>query len=171
MTAPDISALGRRASLITPPSGRRLCADSAPAPRAVATNRPKRTRIVLKPVTRILNNIASLAAFLLSANLALAQTVSVENEAGEFGFGWMFAHRGSCYVILPAHVAGDSFFLTLRSAAPVASGSATVIRLFGRGSISRSRSRAAGSNRGASRRWTDSTRPPPLAGQHVHNSK
>ncbi len=88
---------------------------------------------MLKPVTRILNNIASLAAFLLSANLAFAQTVSVENEAGEFGFGWMFAHRGSCYVILPAHVAGDSFFLTLRSAAPVASGSATVIRPFWQG--------------------------------------
>ena len=85
------------------------------------------------PATGIHNVAASLAAFLLSANLAFAQTVSVENEAGEFGFGWMFGNRGTCYVILPAHVAGDSFFLTLRTAAPVASGSATVIRPFWEG--------------------------------------
>lgn len=45
----------------------------------------------------------------------------------------MFADRGTCYVVLPAHVAGDSFFLTLRTAAPVATGSATVIRPFWEG--------------------------------------
>lgn len=82
------------------------------------------------PHSRLTGLIASLATILLSANLAVAQTVSIENEAGEFGHGFMFDHRGTCYVVLPDHVAGESFFLTVRTAAPVANGSASVIRPF-----------------------------------------
>lgn len=77
--------------------------------------------------------MTSLACVLLCANAAIAQTVRIQNEANEFGFGWMFSNSGTCYVILPSHVASDSFFLTLRTAAPVTSGSATVIRPFWNG--------------------------------------
>jgi len=82
------------------------------------------------PLTKPSSVGPSLAAFLLCANAALSQTVRVQNMEGEFGHGWMFDHRGTCYVILPGHVAGDGPFLTIWSAAPVATGSGTIIRPF-----------------------------------------
>ncbi|MDJ1007374.1 MAG: hypothetical protein QNJ13_06060 [Paracoccaceae bacterium] len=89
-----------------------------------------------QPFPNHLGLALSLAGFLFCANLVSAQSVRIENQSGEFGFGWMFDHRGTCYVVLPEHVAGDpetDFLLTLRTAAPVANGSATVIRPFWEG--------------------------------------
>ena len=62
-----------------------------------------------------------------------AQTVSVTNGMGEKGFGWMFDHAGSCYAVMPRHVAGPFPKVTVTSAAPVANGQGTVIRPFWEG--------------------------------------
>jgi hypothetical protein len=52
-----------------------------------------------------------------------AQTVSVRNGA-ERGHGWMFAEGGACYLILPRHLADPVGRMNLRTAAPVAEGTA-----------------------------------------------
>lgn len=62
--------------------------------------------------------------------VALAQTVSVQNGLGERGFGWMFSHDGLCHVVMPRHVAGPFPRVTLSTAAPVESASATMIAPF-----------------------------------------
>ncbi len=64
------------------------------------------------------------------ANVAVCQTVAVENGENGKGFGWMFRHKGSCYVILPEHVAGRHPRITLTSSAPVLTGTGTVSKPF-----------------------------------------
>ncbi len=60
----------------------------------------------------------------------VAQTVSVQNGLGEYGFGWMFGRGGACYVVMPKHVAGPFPRVTVSTAAPVDSATATVISPF-----------------------------------------
>ncbi|TNF57464.1 MAG: hypothetical protein EP307_13960 [Rhodobacteraceae bacterium] len=64
---------------------------------------------------------------------AAAQTVAVQNGMDERGHGWMFRADGVCYVAMPAHVAGLSPRVTLTTAAPVATGTGTVILPFWEG--------------------------------------
>lgn len=71
-----------------------------------------------------------LAALVANVTSAEAQTVAVTNGMGEKGFGWMFDHAGSCYAVMPRHVAGPFPKVTVTSAAPVANGQGTVIRPF-----------------------------------------
>lgn len=54
----------------------------------------------------------------------------VQNGLGEKGFGWMFSHGGQCYAVLPRHVAGPLPRVTVNTAAPVASGTGTVLTPF-----------------------------------------
>lgn len=72
------------------------------------------------------------AVFAAYPTLCAAQTVRILNGEGEHGYGFMFAHQGNCYVVLPRHVAGPEFFprINLSTAAPVISGTGTVIRPF-----------------------------------------
>lgn len=63
---------------------------------------------------------------------ASAQTVAVES-ARTFGYGWMFRQGDTCYLVFPEHVAGDEFEITALSAAPVETGTGTVIRPFWEG--------------------------------------
>jgi hypothetical protein len=76
-------------------------------------------------------------AFLCSALLTFAaservyaQTVSVQNGLGEYGFGWMFNRNGTCYVVMPKHVAGPFPAVTIFTSAPVQHTTATVIAPF-----------------------------------------
>lgn len=64
---------------------------------------------------------------------AYAQSVSIQNGLGEFGFGWMFGRNGTCYVIMPKHVAGPFPRVTVSTPAPVESVTATVIAPFWQG--------------------------------------
>jgi hypothetical protein len=52
-----------------------------------------------------------------------AQTVAVQNGR-ENGHGWMFAEGDACYLILPRHLADPVGRMRLRTAAPVAEGTA-----------------------------------------------
>nr|WP_309503809.1 hypothetical protein [uncultured Roseovarius sp.] len=61
---------------------------------------------------------------------AFAQTISVQNGLGEHGFGWMFGRGGTCYIVMPKHVAGPFPRVTVSTAAPVDSATATVISPF-----------------------------------------
>ncbi len=77
----------------------------------------------------------TLAALLLTAGYptsGLSQTVSILNDDREHGFGFMFKHRGNCYVALPHHVAGADFYprVNLSTAAPVVSGTGRMLRPF-----------------------------------------
>ena len=74
--------------------------------------------------------ILSAALALSYAPVAAAQTVSIQNGLGEHGFGWMFAHGGACHVVMPKHVAGPFPRVTVTTAAPVESASATMIAPF-----------------------------------------
>jgi len=60
----------------------------------------------------------------------VAQTVNVQNGLNENGFGWMFRSGGTCYAVMPRHVAGPLPRVTLTTAAPVANGSGSVIHPF-----------------------------------------
>jgi hypothetical protein len=64
---------------------------------------------------------------------APAQTVMIRNGLGENGFGWMFLQGGTCYAVLPRHVAGPFPRVTVTTAAPVTSGTGTVIAPFWEG--------------------------------------
>lgn len=71
------------------------------------------------------------ALFLAFSPIKLAaQTVSVQNGYGDYGFGWMFGRNDACYIIMPKHVAGPFPRVTIRTAAPVLSSNATVIAPF-----------------------------------------
>lgn len=59
-----------------------------------------------------------------------AQSVSIQNGLGEFGFGWMFGRSGTCYIIMPRHVAGPFPRVTVSTEAPVENATATVIAPF-----------------------------------------
>ena len=72
----------------------------------------------------------SLGAIPALVTLAAAQTVLVRSDLGQNGYGWMFREEQTCYVALPRHVAGSLPLVTLTSEAPVAVGSATVLRPF-----------------------------------------
>lgn len=61
---------------------------------------------------------------------AMAQTVSVLNGLGERGHGFLFERGGTCYAAMPRHVAGPFPRVTLSTAAPVVSGTATVLTPF-----------------------------------------
>ncbi|WOI57478.1 hypothetical protein [Palleronia sp. LCG004] len=74
--------------------------------------------------------IAILTAFLGLTSFSLAQTVAVENGLGERGFGWMFSRAGTCYAVLPRHVAGAFPRISVTSAAPVVTGTGTTIAPF-----------------------------------------
>lgn len=54
----------------------------------------------------------------------------VQNGLGEKGFGWMFSHGGQCYAVLPRHVAGPLPRVTVSTAAPVSTGTGTVLTPF-----------------------------------------
>ncbi len=56
--------------------------------------------------------------------------MAIENGENGKGFGWMFLHKGSCYVVLPEHVAGRHPRITLTSSAPVVTGTGTVSKPF-----------------------------------------
>ncbi|MEP4037536.1 hypothetical protein [Pseudophaeobacter sp.] len=72
---------------------------------------------------------ATLLTFAASERV-YAQTVSVQNGLGEYGFGWMFNRNGTCYVVMPKHVAGPFPAVTIFTSAPVQHTSATVIAPF-----------------------------------------
>ena len=55
----------------------------------------------------------------------LAEAVGLEN-----GQGWLFNHRGNCYLVLPAHVAGQRPELQFFTSTPVVNGDARPIRNF-----------------------------------------
>lgn len=59
-----------------------------------------------------------------------AQTVSIQNGLDEYGYGWMFGRNGTCYIVMPKHVAGPFPRVTVSTAAPVDSATATVISPF-----------------------------------------
>lgn len=59
-----------------------------------------------------------------------AQSVSIQNGLGEFGYGWMFGRNGTCYIVMPRHVAGPFPRVTVSTEAPVESATATVISPF-----------------------------------------
>lgn len=71
-----------------------------------------------------------IVAALLSAKASEAQSVRIQNGLGEWGYGWMFRHRGNCVVVLPEHVAGPIPKITVTTAAPVQSDQATVVKPF-----------------------------------------
>lgn len=84
--------------------------------------------------TSVISVVRSLSVLsLFCATSALAQTVIVQNGLGEKGYGWMFAHAGTCYAVLPRHVAGPLPRVTVTTATPVASGTGTVIAPFWEG--------------------------------------
>ncbi|MEO0567089.1 MAG: hypothetical protein AAF066_05115 [Pseudomonadota bacterium] len=63
----------------------------------------------------------------------MAQTVSVVNGFGEQGYGWMFRHNRNCFVAMPRHVVGSFSRVSLTTAAPVTTGTGTVILPFWEG--------------------------------------
>jgi len=65
-----------------------------------------------------------------TVTLSTAQTVSVTNDIGGNGYGWMFQSEGICYMVTPRHVAGELPRITVKSEAPVANGIGTVFRPF-----------------------------------------
>ena len=67
--------------------------------------------------------IFTLAAFLIGSIPLPAQTVSVHSGEDQ-GHGFLLQHAGSCYVILPRHVAAGRRSVTVFSAAPVVHGAA-----------------------------------------------
>ncbi|HAE46041.1 MAG: hypothetical protein CMO30_21460 [Tistrella sp.] len=81
-------------------------------------------------MTMILSALALSAIYGTSAQ---AQTVSVKNGEGENGFGWMFGQAGTCYAVMPRHVAGIFPRVTISTAAPVQTGTGTVIAPFWEG--------------------------------------
>jgi hypothetical protein len=68
-----------------------------------------------------------LATCLLQVAPVLAEPVSVNRGTG---LGYVFQHRGNCYLILPQHVHGRQTRLSLITAAPSAVGDAVVFRTF-----------------------------------------
>ncbi|MBE9636313.1 hypothetical protein [Salipiger mangrovisoli] len=87
-------------------------------------------------VTRIMSFVAAMFIGTLAyPTLAVSQMVSVLNGEGEHGYGFMFAHNGNCYVALPRHVAGPEYLprINLSTAAPVVSGTGSVLRPFWEG--------------------------------------
>ncbi|WP_372022180.1 hypothetical protein [Tistrella mobilis] len=78
-------------------------------------------------MTVILSALVLLAIYGTSA---FGQTVSVKNGEGENGFGWMFGQAGTCYAVMPRHVAGIFPRVTVSTAAPVQTGTGTVITPF-----------------------------------------
>ena len=73
-----------------------------------------------------------LAACLGIASPIAAQVVAIRS-ADRTGHGFMLRHGGTCYVILPAHVAGNSRRVTVLTATPVVNAEATVERPFWEG--------------------------------------
>lgn len=68
---------------------------------------------------------AMLTASVLFATGLSAQVVAVKSSK-ESGFGFMFRHLETCYVILPSHVAADERRITVLTAAPVANAEARI---------------------------------------------
>jgi len=67
---------------------------------------------------------------MIFGTISSAQSVRVDVGQGRQGQGIMVSDRNSCYLLLPAHVAGSSPFVTLTSEAPVRIGQAVVNRPF-----------------------------------------
>jgi hypothetical protein len=65
-------------------------------------------------------SLAQLGPYVSHTN---AQTVAVQNGTQQ-GHGWMFAEDGACYLILPRHLAEPLGRMRIRTAAPVAEGTA-----------------------------------------------
>ncbi|MFG6661480.1 hypothetical protein [Sulfitobacter sp. 915] len=83
------------------------------------------------PMIKLLRLMRSvLTVWIVSVTALPAQTVSVANDMGENGYGWMFRSQGTCYVITPRHVAGELPRISVTSAAPVLNGTGTVFRPF-----------------------------------------
>lgn len=62
---------------------------------------------------------------LVCSKVALAVPVGLEN-----GQGWMFNHRGNCYLIVPQHVVGNKRELQFFTENPIVHGDARVMRNF-----------------------------------------
>ena len=74
--------------------------------------------------------VLTLAALTLFSNGAEAQAVRIQNGLGEWGYGWMFRHAGSCHVALPLHVAGPLPRVTIATTGPVVTDQAIVQKEF-----------------------------------------
>ena len=58
---------------------------------------------------------------------ASAQPVSIDRGNGQ---GFVFQHRGNCYLMLPAHVHGRRMRITFSTSAPITSGDAIIFQTF-----------------------------------------
>lgn len=74
--------------------------------------------------------VASLAVSVLTCTAALSQSVLVQGAGGVSGQGYMVTSGGACYLLLPAHVAGEFPFVDVLTQAPVRVGQALVSRPF-----------------------------------------
>lgn len=84
----------------------------------------------MKPLSTLWT-VAILAALALAAKPSEAQVVQIDSgqvEGGEreTGHGFLVSHDGSCFVLLPRHVAAGEHLVTVSSAAPIVSGNAIV---------------------------------------------
>lgn len=71
-----------------------------------------------------------LAASILSCTAASAQSVLVQGAGGVSGQGYMVRSGSTCYLLLPAHVAGEFPFVDVLTEAPIRVGQALVSRPF-----------------------------------------
>jgi hypothetical protein len=69
-----------------------------------------------------------LLLLIAGATSVSAEPVSVNRG---IGLGYIFNHRGNCYLILPAHVHGRQRRLSFATAAPITTGDAEVFQSFG----------------------------------------
>jgi hypothetical protein len=83
-----------------------------------------------RKLRRILCVLASLAGLALGVTAASAQSVFVRGEGGANGQGYMVSSAGGCYLLLPAHVAGEFPYVDVITEAPVRIGQAIVSRPF-----------------------------------------
>jgi hypothetical protein len=77
-----------------------------------------------------LRHLLAAVFLLLGPHPAGAESVSVNQGSGQ---GFIFNHRGNCYLILPQHVHGRGRTVTITTAAPSVSGDASIVRSFAPG--------------------------------------
>src|SRR5262245_56517873 len=73
------------------------------------------------------SRVAAALAMALGSFSAHAEPVAVNKGSGQ---GFIFVHRGNCYLILPQHVPGLQRVVSIVTAAPSVAGEAEIFRSF-----------------------------------------